>query len=41
MHIDMVCDGPTTLIWESQKDPKEVAKIERMKQKAEKQKAVA
>ena len=36
MNIETVCDGPVTLIWESQKDPKEVAKLERLKQRAEK-----
>ena len=31
MNIDMTNDGPVTLIWESQKDPKAVAKLEKLK----------
>ena len=31
MNIDMTNDGPITLIWESQKDPKAVAKLEKLK----------
>ena len=29
MNIETVCDGPVTLVWESQKDPKAVAKLEK------------
>ena len=31
MNIDMTNDGPVTLVWESQKDPKAVAKLEKLK----------
>ena len=31
MNIETVCDGPVTLVWESQKDPKAVAKLEKLK----------
>ena len=31
MNIETTCDGPCTLILESVKDPKAVAKLEKMK----------
>ena len=31
MNIETTCDGPVTLVWESQKDPKAVAKMEKLK----------
>ncbi len=31
MNIDMTNDGPVTLVWESFKDPKALAKLEKIK----------
>ena len=39
MNIEMVNDGPVTLIWESKKDPKAVDKLEKIKAREAKQAA--
>jgi len=36
MNIDMTNDGPTTLIWESSKDPKALAKQAKLKARQDK-----